>query len=228
MRGLLAIVLAIAGLLAGCIDPVAARWELEHDQVIAVRATPPGLAPGEQATLDALVARGGRAVIEVPASVQAPGSDLEGMVSFDGAAWIVTAPSEARLAALRPGLGLGPGDPVPVNLLVELAFGDGRRHAKKTIWLGARGANPALPEITIDGRAAGAILELPIERDVYVEAAADPDHRVNWLTSCGTLFQDDVARAFVHVDEPDAGELAVVIRDRSGGVTWAVWPVVAR
>ena len=50
---------------------------------------------------------------------------------------------------------------------------------------------------------------------------------VNWLTSCGTLFQDDVARAFLRADEACTGELAMVVRDANGGVTWRVWSLSA-
>jgi hypothetical protein len=52
---------------------------------------------------------------------------------------------------------------------------------------------------------------------------------VNWYSSCGSLFQDDVATAFLRVlpDDPCDGELAVVMRDERGGVAWHVWPIRA-
>ena len=54
-----------------------------------------------------------------------------------------------------------------------------------------------------------------------------PNWRVNWLSSCGTLFQDDVARSFLRIidGDPAVGELAVVVRDPDGGVAWRVWPI---
>jgi hypothetical protein len=81
----------------------------------------------------------------------------------------------------------------------------------------------------VDGQPAEDQLLVPMEQDVYVTVNVEPGSRVNWLTSCGTLFQDDVATAFLRVkpDERTDGELAVVIRDPRGGVAWRVWPVHA-
>ena len=58
----------------------------------------------------------------------------------------------------------------------------------------------------------------------------DVDWKVSWLTSCGTMHDEDEHHAFVHVLPKDRkdGELAVVVRDPSGGVVWQVWPIVAR
>ena len=68
---------------------------------------------------------------------------------------------------------------------------------------------------------------VPIGRDVYL--TCDTDLRVNWLTSVGTLFQDDVATSFVRVLDGDRreGELVVVVRDAEGGVAWQIWPMRA-
>jgi hypothetical protein len=49
------------------------------------------------------------------------------------------------------------------------------------------------------------------------------------LTNVGTLFQDDVAKAYIHVNAADRleGQLVVVMRDHDGGVVWRVWSVRA-
>jgi hypothetical protein len=215
--------------LAGCIDPVDARWQLDHDHVIAVRATPPRIMPGEQATLEALVAHAGAGVsLDNPNQVTTPTAPagLEGRVSFDGDRWIVTAPDASSLASTRPAMGLTPDDPVPLDLL--LVFG--RRagdplYVTKTVYLGDHADNPVVPPITVDAAPATAELAIPLGRDVYIEAATTD--RVNWLTSCGDLFQDDVARAFIRADEACTGELVVVVRDGGGGVAWHIWPLAA-
>lgn len=217
-------------LASGCIDEVAPRWTLDHDHVVAVRAEPPRIMPGERAAIDGLVAHaGGRTSVETPVLAAAPTapSELQAMVSLDGGVWTVTAPPPELLASARPAMGIVEGAPVPLDVVMTFpgASADEPLYVKKTVWLGARAENPAPPEIVAGGVPVGAgELAIPRGVDVYVsvpEPAAGA--RVNWLTSCGTLYQDDVATAFLHVlpdEECTAGELAVVVRSVEGGVAW--------
>lgn len=224
--------LAILILLAGCIDPVDPRWQLDHDHVIAARATPPRLAPGETAELDGLVAHDGAlTTVEAPQLAAAPlaPEELQALVSRDGARWIVTAPDADRLASTRPAMGLPDNAPVPVDIVMTFPRpGGGPFYVKKTVWLGEPAAHPPMPPLSFDGAPAGDVLAMPRARDVYVAVAAE-GHRVNWFTSCGELFQDDVATAFLRLaaDAPCDGELAVVVRAPDGGVAWRVWPITA-
>jgi hypothetical protein len=209
--------------LVGCIDEIDPRWELDHDRVVAVRATPPRIMPDELTTLDALVAHAGRTTsVDQAIDVTAPAApvELQRMIAFDAGAWTVRAPTD--ITGPRRAMGLPDDAPIPVHLLLVFA---NELYVKKTVWLGERSENPAPPAITIDGQPAGDDLSIPLRRDVYVEVAGE---RVNWLTSCGMLFQDDVARAFIRADEPCDGELAVVIRDARGGVSWSVTRFSAR
>lgn len=222
----------VAGALAACADDTDPPWQLDHDRVIAVRANPPGLAPGEQATLDALLARKGdttRTAIPEGATVVSPAS-LADVVSYRGDAWLVTAPSADRLAAARAELRLPDGAPVP--LVVGVAFANRTLAATKTIVLGAHIDNPALTGVTIDGRAAPAgAVQVGKLVDVPLAAPFDDEtHDVNWLTSCGTMHDEDLPRAYLRVeaDDRDAGELVVVLRDATGGVAWSVWPIQAQ
>lgn len=151
----------------------------------------------------------------------------------DGA-WRLIAPDAAQLASARPALGLPDDAPVPVEVLLTFARSTDRAspdpvRVKKTVWLGEPADNPSVPPVTIDGTPAGSEIVVPIGRDVYLSVGA-AGMRVNWLTSVGTLFQDDVATAFVHVAPEDRhdGELVVVVRDAEGGVAWQVWPMHAR
>jgi hypothetical protein len=217
-------------LLVGCVDPVAARWQLDHDHVVAARATPPRIMPGDVAMLDALVAREGtRAAIESPVLAAAPlaPEEMTGLlVEVDGR-WQLTAPPDETLASVRPGMGLDPGAPVPIDVVMQFTSSDGEpMYVKKTVWLGARAENPAPPAVLADDEPMPSELAIPTGRDIYVEALASG--RVSWLTSCGELFQDDVARAFVRAAEPCDGELAVVVRDSAGGVVWQLWPILAQ
>jgi hypothetical protein len=97
---------------------------------------------------------------------------------------------------------------------------------KKTVWLGEPSQNPAVPAITLDGTPVGDEIVAPLGHDVYLAVDA-PGMRVNWLTSVGTLFQDDEATAYVRIapDDNHDGELVVVVRDSEGGVAWQVWPM---
>jgi hypothetical protein len=178
------------------------------------------------AVIDALVAHAGAPVsIEQAQTVSAPTApiELQNMIAFDGTAWTLRAPSD--IGAPRADA------PVPVDLLLVFA---GELYVKKTVWLGERTENPAEPAILVDGILASGDIAIPLGQDVYFEVvgAGDPqkteDARVNWLTSCGTLFQDDVARAFLRADEACEGELVVVVRDSLGGVSWRATPFIAR
>lgn len=220
--------------LVGCVDPVDQRWELDHEHVVAVRATPPRIMPGERAKIDALLAHADAAPsVASPASAiprVEDGDPLAGLVTYDGG-WYVTAPSEDVLAQIRARDGLAADAPVPLPVVMAFpaAKSDEYLYATKTIYLGASGANPSAPAMAIDGQLASDQISVPMQRDVYVSVNVEAGARVNWLTSCGSLFQDDVSTAFLRVlpeDEP-AGDLAVVIRDAFGGVAWQVWPITA-
>lgn len=229
-----ALVLSLLAL-AACFDAPAPEWQLDHDRVIAVRASPPGIAAGGVATLDALVAHAGAPVaVEQPveAAAIAPAAGLAGAVALAEGAWQVTAPGDAQLASARAALGYAEGAPVPLDVLVEVPGGSGAPlAARKTVWLGEPRANP--PEVgvvTVAGAPPGA--ELVIPRGVDVPLAVDPGDpgaTVMWLTSCGTMHDDQERAAFVHIGPGDSrdGQLVLVVRDGQGGVAWQVWPMHA-
>ena len=222
-------------LLVGCFEPVDQRWELDHEHVVAVRATPPRIMPGQRSKIDALLAHEDKApTVGAPVAMAVgveEGDPLHGIVSqslFEG--WVVTAPSEETLAAIRTRDGLAADEPVPVPIIMAFpGTGDDYLYATKTVFLGASGENPTAPAMAIDGQPASDQVIVPMRQDVYVSVNVEPGSRVNWLTSCGSLFQDDVATAFLRVLPEDRadGQLAVVIRDAHGGVAWRVWPISA-
>lgn len=242
MRALVLLVLVTT---SGCIDPLDPKWTLSHEHVVAMRASPPAIMPTESALIDALVAHeDGPATIEEPleAGVLLLPPSLEGHVVYtDGGRWYVYAPPEATLALARAELELAPGEPIPLDVYAAFARTDGGDPmiAKKRVWLGETGHNPAppvasmngsiMPDVATEGPRAGLPPEIvvPKDTDVYFSATVDDGWRVNWLSSCGTLFQDDVATSFLRVLEADSheGELAVVVRDPDGGVAWRVWPI---
>jgi hypothetical protein len=141
----------------------------------------------------------------------------------------VTAPDEAQLAAARRELGLAADAPVPLRLRVT--FAGPALVAYKNIWLGVHADNPVLDPITVDGLDAGAATTLSVAPATDIRLAVDFDatHDINWLTSCGTMHDFDLARAYLRVEpeDPQAGTLAVVVRDPDGGVSWRIWPIAA-
>lgn len=225
--------LVLVALLGGCIDALDARWQLDHDHVVAVRANPPRIRAGERAELDALVAHeGALTTIEAPASAALidPPEALSSLLRYDGTKWFVEAPGEDVLRAERARIGFSGGAAIPVDIYAAWPTASGDpMYAKKTVWLGDGGANPALPVARVDGAPMAPEVVVPRDTDVYLSVDVPPAWRVSWLTSCGQLFQDDVATSFLRVVDGDAqaGELAVVVRDEDGGVAWDVRPIRA-
>ncbi len=214
--------------LAACTDEQAARWSLDVDRVVAVRATPPHIATGEIARVTGLLADASGTTLEAEptgaSAVDAPGG-LFVAVHFDIDHYQIEAPDPAMLAAARTELGLADDAPVPLD--VTLRF-PGPRYATKTVWLGDRAENPTLGAVTIDGDEPGdeIVLRRGDTAALLIEVLATD--RVRWLTSCGTLEQDHDARAVLVVGERCTGELAVVVRDAVGGVAWRTFAVLVQ
>ena len=222
---------AAAALVVGCGGDLDPPWQLDHDRIVAVRATPPAILTGERSEIDGLIAVKGATTIERPPEtmlVVAPTS-LAAAVAFDAGAWVVTAPDEAALAVARSELGLEPGAPVPLQLGVSYP---NQLVGLKFVTLGATGANPLPAVPSIDGAPAPAprdpiVVGVAVDVPLAIEAL-DSDE-VNWLTSCGTMHDHDLPNATLRVEpeDPIEGELVVVVRDDRGGVAWQVWPIRA-
>ena len=167
-------------LLVGCTGELVDPWQLDHDRIVAVRATPPSIPAGASAQLDVLVATAGAdTAARAPDRVEvlSPRS-LASAVVGDA----VTAPTAATLASARAELGLDATAPVPLELSVT-ASGFA---ATKTVWLGATADNPLLANLEIDGGSPGDELVLPARTDVRLAVTADDSvDNVTWLTSCG-------------------------------------------
>lgn len=212
---------------AGCADEVDPEWQLDHTRIVAVRATPPRISSGEQSQLDVLFATKG-------AGTSMPAPDQVIVVSPMSLAdtvsgTTVTAPGEDRLAAARTELGLAANAPVPL----QLGFAVNGLAATKTVYLGASQANPVISNVTIGGAPApapGEMITVPPDTDVHMSVDADDsDHIVDWYTSCGTMHDFDLHLSYLHVevDDPQSGEMVLLVRDLVGGVTWNVWPIAA-
>ena len=223
-------ILSAVVLLGACAGDVDQQWQLDHDRIIAVRATPPGILAGETSVIDALVGAKGTSPVEAPpeaATVVSPMS-LQGIVRPDAGRWIVVAPDEARLAAARTELGLPAGAPVPVS--IGVSYAQQTLLGFKTVVLGEARANPALEDMMIAGAAPPqTAVVVPALTDVPLSVKGEDPDVVNWLTSCGTMHDFDLPKAYLRVEKADdqEGDLAVVLRKRDGGVAWRVWPIHA-
>ena len=228
-RALVVVAVASLGACVGDLDP---PWQLDHDRIIAVRATPPGIVAGERSTLDALLGqKGGKTSVAAPelATVVSPAS-LSDVLAFDAGRWVVTAPSEARLDAARAELKLAVGALVPLQ--IGVSYANRTLVATKTITLGQEIANPSLVNVMLDDQPStsaeivvGKLVKVPLSLD-----ADDAVYDVTWLTSCGTMHDFDLPTAYlkVEVDDPQSGELVVVLRDAGGGVSWNKWSIHAQ
>jgi hypothetical protein len=233
--------LLVALAVGACDIDIDQPWELEHDRIIAVRAEPPRILPGEQSRIDLLAG-----FQEMPVTERAPDVAqvvspmiLAGTLAVDNGAWIVTAPSEDQLAAARAELGLMPGAPVPLTIGVAAAWPNpvtsiDSMHfgATKVLWLGESAANPQMTGITIDGNDSSSpdlVIPKDGETHLFVEGDDEKDI-VNWLTSCGEMHDYDSHQAYMTVgpDDPTEGQLALVFRDERGGVAWRIWNIRAQ
>ncbi|HEY0193613.1 MAG TPA: hypothetical protein VGC42_20995, partial [Kofleriaceae bacterium] len=81
--------------LAACTDDTDPPWQLDHDRIIAIRATPPAITSGAQAVIDGLRGFHGAPVAEAApdrVTVRSPAS-LADAVAAEGPRWTVTAPA---------------------------------------------------------------------------------------------------------------------------------------
>lgn len=231
-RSIVVLVIALAAAASACTGDTDPPWQLDHDRVVAVRATPPRIAAGEHARIDGLVARKAAPVVEQSPdrlTVASPPS-LAGAAASGPSGWAVTAPGEDQLAAARIELGLAAGALIPLQLRV--GFAGGALIATKTVWLGGDAENPAMTDVTIDRNTAGAS-EIVVDPGVDVPlsiAVDDATYDVTWLSSCGTMHDFDLPSAYLRVeaDDPTSGQLALVVRDATGGVNWLIWRIHTR
>jgi hypothetical protein len=217
---------ALLVMLVGCsdLDP---EWQLDHTRIIAVRATPPHIPAGATSQIDLLDATKGAGTSMPPPDqliVVSPMSLADAL-----AGTTVTAPSDERIAAARTELGLDATAPVPL----QLGVASQGLVATKIVYLGDAADNPVLTNVTIGGApapAAGEMITVPPDMDVHFSVDADDSTmEVDWLSSCGTMHDFDLHASYIHVlpGDPQTGELALILRDAHGGVTWSVWPISA-
>lgn len=197
---------------AACSD-FATPAELDHPQVLAVRADPPALSGPGSVALDVVVA----------------GDD--GLIVPERIAYF------PALGTMTDNGLYVPPDPVPttptdVHIDVEVNI-PGRAEpllAEKWIELGAETTreNPRIHALYVgDNEATGALIELDLVTDV--EVATDVDNQIAWYSTVGVIenYRDNPAVFLVEPEEIEGatGTLIAVVRDERNGVSWHTQPV---
>jgi hypothetical protein len=201
-------------ILAACTESDEAK--LDHAQILAVRAEPAHVAPGQRAKIDILAGNDAGDVFEIaPDTLTARGQGGELAVEQTADGWFVTAGATPDLATLS----------------VTLAIDGISWPATKSLIVAEPAANPGIT-LAIDGNpatqppaaafdltaAAGATSELA------VTATGALPFTYAWYSSVGDLSHIHSATATLATDAAGEGVIVVVVRDDVGGVTWQVVP----
>ncbi len=216
----------MAVLTSAC-DDFATPAELEKPQIVAVRAEPPAVAPGQTSELSLLLLGPDGEVddAEISWSVVAtsPGAPLLGTVETDGDGRVFyTAPS-----VIEDGLTIG-------TVQVDVSVADRQLSAIKAIALGA-GLSLINPELSafyanednlIAGQSDGAVsLAMTSEQEIELAVETTPELSAQstfaWYSTVGELedYQSNPAQ-LIAGDRVGDGWLFVVVRDGLGGVVW--------
>ena len=227
----------LVALVSACNDATL-PWQLDHDRIVAVRASPPHIAAAERSSLDLLITSetDGPSVIApltaavVPLETTTDGEPVATLpVSTvpEAGGWTVIAPDQATIDEFRAAMGWPPDMPVPVRIAVTVEIAGAPLSAIKTVYIGSDRDNPILGEVTIDGQSARDGLTVATAADIALRIDIDDTHEVDWLTSFGDLSDTSDEVATLRSDEPAAGHVAVVMRDQAGGVVWGLWNIEA-
>jgi hypothetical protein len=219
--------------LVACTGEVDPQWQLDHDRVIAVRMTPPHIMTGETSVLDGLIGRKGDTVLDTDpdtAEIESPMSVPATLLTQNGTHWQIARASDDDLVAARTELGLGDTDEVPVSIRMVFAYQNLVAH--KLVYMGdVHADNPALGAVLVNGVDVTTETDLkePPLTDIPLAVDFPETWNVNWLSSCGTMHDFDLATAYLRIEQedPQTGEFGVTVRDLQGGVAWQFWPIAA-
>ncbi|MEZ4398467.1 MAG: hypothetical protein R3B06_00505 [Kofleriaceae bacterium] len=233
MNRLTTSVVVAAALAAGACTDLSQRWELDHARVLAVRLSSPGLAPGEAATVDALVSDAtGTPALATPTLVAEVGASGAVAVAAAPGGWTVTAGDAAAIAAARTAAGLTADQPLDVTLGAQFVIDGVDLVATKRVRLGEAIANPPTPTIAVDGQVvtdAATISGVGTTTLTLGGVTLDDTLAVDWLTSTGALTNSETASATLELvaADPRTGHVVVLVKSDAGGAAWATVAVTA-
>jgi hypothetical protein len=213
---------------AGC-DASSGPSQLDRARILAVKIAPPHLGPGETAPVEILIGRaGGTVAVVAPEAIALQGAPPEAdtMLSRGAEGWAIACPPEPALAEMRARLDLEPDAAIPLVLDLEVEVDGDLLTASKLVFLGSSGDNPTLAGIRVDGaeEADDGVLVVTAGDELAIAAdGAEGDGELGyaWFTSIGEIDLYLSESAVLTAEGPAGGQLALVVRDERGGVTWS-------
>jgi hypothetical protein len=196
--------------LAAC-DAAPELARLDHAQILAVRAEPAAVAPGERAKIELLAGDDSGAVYEAdPDTLVAftpDGAPLAVERAADG--WYVTAGATPAIATLE----------------VALEIDGVVWRATKSLVVNARAENPQINSMQIDGAASEELVAaVGTKPSLTVVGAGTEPFKYAWYSSVGDLEKYRQPTAILDAAEPAEGHVVIVVRDSAGGVNWQLLP----
>lgn len=198
-------------LLGGCSD-LSTPADLDREQILAVRASPPVLLPGGNVLLDTLVA--------------GPEGPVLGAVSWQ-LPHSIPGVSIAEMPTGETFLSCADGVVVDEAVLIDVAIelGDGQvLLAQKSVSIENRDAeNPPIRGLRVGGNALTPDESVALgPGEIAIAVDVDPTSRVAWYTSLGEIQYYRTAETLLELQPEDTGSgwLAAVVRDEEGGVSW--------
>lgn len=211
---------AVALLSVAACDDMSTPADLDREQILAIRATPSALAAGESVILDSLLAGPeGQFLGETSWRLvgEYPGLTLEVL--------------ETGNAVLRAEEGFTADVPLELEFAVARPGGPDLVALKRVPVASLPSENPSIASLNIGSQAVDDNGVVTIERGVVsLQVEAPIDARIAWYTSLGEIrfYRDEVTSIETTEEDGDAGWLAVVVRDSTGGVDWHVCQLIVR
>ena len=191
--------------LAAC-DAAPELARLDHSQILAVRAEPPAVAPGQRAKIELLAGDDAGNVYEAdPDTLDAGPLAVER--TADG--WYVTAGATPEIATLE----------------VSLAIDGVQWRATKSLVVNAPAENPKINSMQIDGAASAELVAAAgTKPSLTVVGEGKEPFKYAWYSSVGDLEKYRQPTAILDAAEPAEGHVVIVVRDAAGGVSWQMLP----
>jgi hypothetical protein len=217
----------VCALSAGGCNDLSQPWELDHARVLAIRATPPTVAPGQLVEVTALVLTADLTIAELGPEVVRVDQPYDQLLSPTPRSPTLLAADQAIVDQARTLLTLAQTEVIPVPVSIQLQLPDSAGVLEpidsiKTVRVGGFAENPVAPTVALNGDAVSQLQMSLQVKQRYVLEANVPTDNVNyaWFTSSGELKFPQASRAELVIDKPGTGTILVIARDDKGGVSW--------
>jgi len=186
--------------------------DLDREQILAVRATPPGLVPGGSVVLEPLLAGpNGRFLSTTDWEIAGDDSQLQ-LETLETGGLRIRADDAYPLE-----------NDVEVELRVALSDGYALRARKRVVVSQAMRSNPVIDALRVAGTPVDNNGVAVLQEDIVELAVEAPEGAsIAWYTSIGEIryYRDATTTLELTEKGPSEGWLAVVVRDGEGGANW--------